>query len=294
MAKPPAGMTTAIRSVEAADTAACGRIIYEAFSGISERHGFPPDFPSEEAGEQLASNLIANPSIFGVVAEADGRVVGSNFVSEGDPIRGVGPITVDPAYQRSGIGRRLMQAVLARGEGAAGIRLLQDAFNTSSIALYASLGFEIKEPVLLVAGKPESPPPSGLAIRPMTEQDVNACAAICERVHGFPRTSDVRDALQIFKPFVVERGGRIAGYLTSATFWLANHGVAETEQDMRVLMAGAATMTAEPMSFLLPVRQAGLFRWCLEHGMRVVKPMTLMAIGAYREPKGCRFPSVLY
>jgi len=28
--------------------------------------------------------------------------------------------------------------------------------------------------------------------------------------------------------------------------------------------------------------------------MRVVKPMTLMAIGAYQEPKGSFFPSVLY
>jgi len=29
-------------------------------------------------------------------------------------------------------------------------------------------------------------------------------------------------------------------------------------------------------------------------GMRVVKPMTLMAMGQYQEPRGCWFPSVLY
>jgi hypothetical protein len=33
-----------------------------------------------------------------------------------------------------------MQAVLDRGAGALGIRLLQDAFNTGSLSLYASLG----------------------------------------------------------------------------------------------------------------------------------------------------------
>jgi hypothetical protein len=44
----------------------------------------------------------------------------------------------------------------------------------------------------------------------------------------------------------------------------------------------------------VPIRQASLFRWCLDQRMRVVKPLTLMAIGAYREPMGAFFPSVLY
>ena len=39
---------------------------------------------------------IPHPSIWGVVAEIGGRIVGSNFLDERDPIRGVGPITVDP------------------------------------------------------------------------------------------------------------------------------------------------------------------------------------------------------
>jgi hypothetical protein len=74
---------------------------------------------------------------------------------------------------------------------------------------------------------------------------------------------------------------------------LTNHGVAETEADMRALIAGAAA-SAGPVSLLLPVRQASLSRWCLGEGMRVVKPMTLMAMGAYQEPRGCWFPSVFY
>jgi hypothetical protein len=39
-----------------------------------------------------------------VVAEIDGRVVGSNFLDERGPVRGVGPITVDPAAQGRGSG----------------------------------------------------------------------------------------------------------------------------------------------------------------------------------------------
>jgi hypothetical protein len=73
-----------------------------------------------------------------------------------------------------------------------------------------------------------------------------------------------------------------------------NHGVAETEQDMRELIAGAASMSPEPVSLLVPTRQASFFRWCLGEGMRVVKPTALMTMGIYQEPRGCYFPSVLY
>jgi len=134
-------MAAHIRVATPADAQACGHIIYDAFQDVAERHGFSPDFLAVENATQLAQSFIAHPSIFGVVGEEDGHVVGSNFLAEGDAIRSVGPITVDPRRQGGGIGRRLMAAVLERANGAAGIRLLQDAFNMGSVSLYASLGF---------------------------------------------------------------------------------------------------------------------------------------------------------
>jgi predicted N-acetyltransferase YhbS len=287
-------MNVGIRAATAADVGACGRIIYEAFKGIAEQHRFPPDFPTLEAATQLSSLFINHPAIFGVVAESDGEVVGSNFLDERDPIRGLGPITVDPRAQARGIGRRLMQAVLERGRAAVGIRLLQDAFNTRSIALYGSLGFDVKEPILLMSGAPRSKPASDVEVRPLRLDDLEACAALCTRVHGFERSRELTDAVKFFSPVVAVRQGRVTAYASTATFWPLNHGVAETEADMRSLMLGAAALTSEPLAFLLPVRQADLFRWCLAEGVRVVKPMTLMTTGQYREPAGCYFVSVLY
>jgi predicted N-acetyltransferase YhbS len=287
-------MSISIRPAVAEDAEACGRTMYDAFKSIADAHGFPPDFPSAEAGTQLAAMLIAHPSVFGVVAEEDGRVIGSNFMAEGDPIRAIGPITVDPAHQGGGIGRRLMQAVLDRATGAAGVRLVADAFNTRSVSLYASLGFEVKEPLLLMRGMPRSGPEPGASVRPLTADDIGTCARLCAAVHDVEQSAELRDALGAFTPFAVEREGRMTGYLTAPTFWLTNHGVAETEADMKALIAGAAAASPEPASFLLPVRQASLFRWCLSEGMRVVKPMTLMAMGNYRVPGGAWFPSVFY
>ena len=63
---------------------------------------------------------------------------------------------------------------------------------------------------------------------------------------------------------------------------------------MRALILGALAAGEQPASFLLPTRQAGLLRWCLAEGLRVIKPMTHMAIGEYPEPRGSWIPSVLY
>jgi GNAT superfamily N-acetyltransferase len=283
-----------IRSATAADVEACGRIIYEAFRGIAEQHRFPPDFPSVEAATELARSFISHPAIYGVVAERAGRVVGCNFLDERDPIRGVGPITVDPRFQGWGIGRRLMQAVLERGRDAASIRLLQDAFNTRSISLYASLGFEVREPIFLMSGTPAGKPRPDVEVRPMEAGDLAGCAELCTRVHGFARSGELRDALGSFTPVVALRQGRPVAYASTATFWPFNHAVAEAEEDMRALLLGAAALTSDPLAFLLPVRQAGLFHWCLGQGLRVVKPMSLMTVGQYREPIGSYFVSVLY
>ncbi len=187
-----------------------------------------------------------------------------------------------------------MEAALDRASGAAGIRLLQDSFNMGSISLYASLGFEAREPVLVMTGTPRSMPEPRLAVRRMTERDLGACNALCTRVHGFPRASELADALRLLAPLVVERDGQVTGYLTGPTFWISSHGVAATEEDMKALILGAGALNAEPLSFLLPVRQAGLFRWCLSEGMRASKPMTLMTIGAYSTPNGSYTPSVFY
>jgi predicted N-acetyltransferase YhbS len=282
-----------LRPIERDDAAECARIIFEAFGAIHDHHQFQRDFPTLEAASGLLGMFIQHPMIWGVVAEIDGRIVGSNFLDERGPIRGVGPITVAPEGQDSGVGRKLMQAVLERGEGAPGIRLLQDAFHMRSLCLYESLGFDVKEPVALASGTPRGMPDSAVEVRPLEERDLDECEGLCQKVHGYERTNELRDAINAFLPFVAVRDGRITAYATSITFWPMNHGVAEAEEDMKALLRGAGEAVNEPLGLLVPLR-SGLFRWCLEEGLRLVKPMNLMALRDYREPRGSWFPMVLY
>src|SRR5215203_6709809 len=112
-----------LREVELGDAEACAQILFDAFGGIQDHHRFPLDFPVLEAASGIMEIWIPHPSVWGVVAEKDGRIVGSNFLDERNPIRGVGPISVDPESQNAGVGRKLMELVMERGEGAPGIRL---------------------------------------------------------------------------------------------------------------------------------------------------------------------------
>jgi GNAT superfamily N-acetyltransferase len=240
--------------------------------------------------------LLAGPTIFGVVAEAGGRVVGSNFLWEHDAIRAVGPITVDPQTQARGVGRRLMEAVIERGRDAAGVRLVQDAFNLASLSLYASLGFDVREPLVEIEGMVKDEVPAGYEVRRLEERDLSACEELCLRVHGFARTNELKNLPPMLTPVVALRAGRLTAYASGPTFWALNYAVAETDEDMQALLAGAVAVSggASPLSFLLPTRQTNLFRWCLRNGLRAVKPMTLMTMGQYQEPRGSYLPSVGY
>ena len=285
-----------LRGIEPGDHEAAARITYEAFAGIHDRHRFPRDFPTLDVARGLVAAFSSHPSIWGVVAESDGRVVGSNFLDERGPVRGVGPITVDPDAQAAGVGRLLMEAVIERGARGDGIRLLQDSFNTASLALYSSLGFRVEEPVALMAGTPSVTPRRGVEVRPLVEDDIPACEELCVSVHGFERTRELRDALATpgLNPYVALREGRIVAYAATLDEFGAAYAVAESEDDMAALIAGAVVPDGPPASFLLPLHQHDLLRWCLAAGLRIVKPMNYMVMGRYRRPQGAWIPSVLY
>lgn len=72
----------------------------------------------------------------------------------------------------------------------------------------------------------------------------------------------------------------------------AGFSAAESNDGLKALIADAEQFAGP--GFLLPARNAAMFRWCLEHGLRVVQPMTSMTLGLYNEPGGAYLPSVLY
>ena len=274
------------------DGPACGQICYDAFSKISAAHGFPCDFPGAEAATGALSMMFSTPGFYCVVAEYEGRIVGSNCLDERSVISGVGPITIDPVAQNLRIGRRLMVAVMDRANEQ-GVRLesgwYKPRFTTArsrSMLALASISGSLSPACRderysgaladVTCDRPSAP--------------TDACNALSRRVHGFDRGTELAQAIQQGTAKVVERGGIITGYTTNLAFF--GHATAETNLDLQSLIASAELFGGP--GILVPSRNSALFRWCLSNGLRVIQPMTLMSVGLYNEPAGAWLPSILF
>jgi ribosomal protein S18 acetylase RimI-like enzyme len=269
-----------------------GRICFEAFKDVQEEHQFPLDFPNIAVARKVIGMLVQRQDFYSVAALVDGEVVGSNFLSLMDPVAGVGPITVDLAFQGQGIGRTLMIDVIeyARRNNIKSVRLHQDAFNVASLSLYASLGFEVKTSLALMQARPAIEADG--SARPITEADLPAIEELSTRIYKASRRNEVAAAIRFgFSPLLRERQGRISGYIIPGVF---GHGVAETEEDVLTLIGEAARrLHPEVAFFFCPLSEASLYRKVLKAGCRAIKVGNYMALGPYDPPDEVWLPSVL-
>jgi hypothetical protein len=133
-------------------------------------------------------------------------------------------------------------------------------------------------------------PLPGYDVCAANEMDLNSCNQLCYKIHGHDRSNELAGALKTGTLSVVEYNGMITGYTTQVGF--LGHTIAATNTGLKALI-GASASFAGP-AFLLPSRNAEVMRWCLQKGLRIVMPMTLMSKGLYNNPSGAFLPSVLY
>jgi predicted N-acetyltransferase YhbS len=281
-----------VRAATAADAESCAAIFFSAFESIAARHGFPIEPSSPEFTRFQMGMMLSSPGIAGLVAERDHEVIGSAFADERGAVVGIGPVSVSPSAQDAGVGRALMEALLARQRerGAVAVRLVQTAYHYRSLALYAKLGFTVREPLSVFQGAPPSLSIPGCGVRPALEADAAACEQLCTRVHGHARTAELLAAIAAGTARVVERPQRISGYATGIGYgW---HAVAETNEDLIALLASTEAIMG--LGVIVPSRNAELLAWCLSHGLSLVQQSTLMTLGLFSEPAGAWLPSIVY
>jgi GNAT superfamily N-acetyltransferase len=269
-----------------------GRICYEAFKDLQDRHRFLVDFPSVQRARQVIGLMVTRPEFYGVAAMSDGELAGSNFLTVVDEVAGVGPITVDPAFQGRDIGRQLMLDVLreARDRGIAQVRLVQEAINPGSLSLYASLGFETRHGLGLM--RPPAAASEDATVRPATSADLDILDVLCRHHYKITRRAELAMILEVgFPAFAREREGRICAYLIPG---LLGHGVAENEADAVALATQAARRASDPIVVFCPLDEHPLFRAFLQAGFRNLKMLNLMTIGPYETPERVWMPSVLF
>ena len=106
-------MTIELRRPKPDDVPELGRICYEAFRHIAEAHGFPKDFVSPEFAVGIVGLLLSQERVYTSAAYDGERPRGSNFINMWGDVAGIGPISVDIEAQGEGIGKQLMQDVIA-------------------------------------------------------------------------------------------------------------------------------------------------------------------------------------
>ena len=284
-------MNVVLRPATGDDAPVCGDICYEAFRSVAESHNFPSDWRSPGDATDAITAILSHPGFYGVVAEGAGRVVGSCFLDERSSVVGLGPVTVDPTLQAGSIGRRLIEHSLDRVDQQSkdGVRLVQAAYNNQSLSLYAKMGFEVREPLANIQGMPIGLELPGYSVRPVLENEVNACNEICRRSHGYDRSRELGEAIAAGTARLVVHDDRVLGYTTEIGF--RGHTVAETNEALKALIGAAGEFAGT--GFLLPSRNGEVFRWCLSKGLRIVQQMTYMSLGLYKEPAGPFLPSIL-
>ncbi len=99
------------------------------------------------------------------------------------------------------------------------------SINIGNRALYAKLGFVVREPLGCMQGPAIRKSMPGHRVRAAEARDFGARNDLCLRVHGHDRRGEVRDAVQHRTAVVAESQGRIVAYASSIAFF--DHAVGE-------------------------------------------------------------------
>ena len=304
------GRRVAVRSAVEENLEDMSRIAHEAFSAAGvflpprEEHDFFKGFFSMclDSGSPTLTACDGN----------SGACLGSvTCVTGGKNCSGLGPVTVDTAHQKGGIGRVLMTAIMdhvkdARGEPAVTFRLTLDPANTAAFCLYASLGFKACGNLLEFNGLPpqHSDHTTGsnlqaesVAVRIATLDDVAACSVLFQGAHAgnMECTNDIRNAVTRGKGvygwhvYVMtdSKDGSIVAYTTG--MHVHGHTVARNEATFKLFLEMLSTevddIEKEVCSIVVdPVRYPVLVRWMLATKMRLEKQHTMMTTGCYTGP----------
>ena len=245
-----------IRPIEQNDIEICGKIGYEAHKTISSAHGYPSEQPSEEFGIDLIRRLLGNPNSWGILAERQGKTLGSVFLHKfpPSPVAVIGPLTVHPSSEGSSVGRMLMDAVLAQAkkQNHDQIRLVQSPSHIRSFVLYTKSGFTLREPLFLMQGQPLKDwiNTSSEDVHIVhDDRDVSKCNDLCKLTYGFSREMELRQAKDQGVTTMIESDGVTTGY--AAGIGIFGHAVAKSNEDLKALIANASIILGPGSLYLL-------------------------------------------
>ncbi|SER93559.1 Ribosomal protein S18 acetylase RimI [Streptomyces sp. yr375] len=253
-----------------------------ACADLSEDRGWPRE-------EHKWGLLLSAGQGYGI-DDPDGGLVSACVVTEygphGRPALGaIGMVLVAERHARQGIGRRLMRHIVAL----MGTTPLTLHATPNGRPLYEELGFKTTGRAEMLLGHfTPGEPPSGIATRAATAEDLTSIIRLDEEVFGTDRTH-VITRLPAFADQlrVAEDEGRIIGY---AAAWpnMDTHVVgpliARDTETAKALLASLAAHTDRPLRTDIDVRHDELLAWVKAHGLEPVAFNSVMTYGITELP----------
>jgi predicted N-acetyltransferase YhbS len=194
----------------------------------------------------------------------------------------IGMMAVHPALQSRGLGRALMERLLAWLEARGVPLVLLDATDTGR-PLYATLGFlEHDQACLYEQQEPRRPAPQVAQSRPLRPQDLPAVVAFDAPIFGAERGAVIRAYLADFpaRGFVVhDEAGQLSGYLCAQSRRIGPWDARRAEDAEALLQAALSLSYAGPPRVVAPQRNAAAANLLTRYGFHLVRATQHMRWG---------------
>lgn len=194
----------------------------------------------------------------------------------------IGMVIVSPSYQRMGIGKLLMDAVLLEARDR---RLFLNATQEGS-RLYESLGFTVAGSISTHYGQLASDGRArvdGVEVRDLRDEDWEGVLRLDREGSGMDRTPLLSALRDISAGFVSHFEGRLTGFILPRRFQrgtLLGPVVADNEHTSIALMSAAATRAEGLLRADIPGNATALGHWLEQVGLAVAGQVTTMWLPA--------------
>jgi len=264
MPTPPAALAQLpIRRLTTDDLLAC--------ADLSENRGWLRE-------EYKWGHLLTSGTGYGIDdPSGTGLITCCVVTSYGPGLAAIGMVLVAESYARQGVGRRLMEHVLAE----AGDTALTLYATTNGQPLYEQLGFVETSRAEMVSGRFSfTTPAPDVPVRPATADDLQAILRLDREVFGLDRTHIIT-RLPAFADHlrVAEENGEITGF---AAAWpnMDTHVVgpliAKDPATAQALIASLAAATDRPLRTDIDVRHTELLSWVKGNGIDSIANTSVM------------------